>query len=909
MQEWDPKRPEAWAKLFGLVAVPMFDPRAKALPRGVHSLMLDGSRGSFLLSTTGPKQLLDGPDPLRWAWSANVTHTVRITEEEQAVVRRWDSPDMVHEWPVPNASEARSLFRSFERSPEAPSAESVIARGVRTFRAIRGAIEKQGGSSLDVVLAFNTVLAWVAQRETDKDIEIEFADAIRSVHTTGMVSFTPEQVSRSLRDYPIGDLARLLRNGDHATSIEYLLDANLLIRHASGPLYQEAHKQLLMPAQPASQGELWSRDMLLVGTERPHSLAPKFVHHTPPSLARALVEVAMHFLDFEGSLDVLDPACGSGVFLIEAMREASIQRDVPPEVVLRGFDQSELAVAMADFCVRNANPEKPGHSVTIHAEDSLAIGDWGKPDIIAMNPPFVAWENLSDADREVVKRVLGPLHRGRPDLAFAFVVRGLKSLKRGGVMAALVPSSLLDGGSAKAIRAYITESGEFQVRLIGHFHDFDYFDATVEPSFIVVSRSDREAPIQIVTAKSGFVDKAIRALRSGKSVTRAGYELYTITKDDLSPTRWSPQTQSSLQFVKAITTNTPQTVADFFEPHLGIRTGKNSVFIVSENDLTRICPTVNERRFFRPIADRIEMGLIQPSGYVFYPYAEDGTLLLSTEQELKSAVPNFYKQRLKPAEASLKNRRSRYRNWWEVIEPVATWLAAHTPRIVSQYFGHAGNFAFDAQGKYAVLQGVGWCWKHGDADEETMLAYLAVVNSTVFDELLASFCPSVRGGQYNLTRQFIERVPLPQLTRDDVRALSKIGRAIAAGRRYNANAQRDFTLRAYGVSPEGDPIDSPLHRQERMERTFRRLAREWEAATAFYSFVSQKVSHPHYRTIINLGTDVIPYLLRDMRDSPGYWSDALVELTGTDPVSDDAEDLDDVAAAWVKWGRAAGYDV
>lgn len=912
MERWDPKRPDAWAELFSLVAVPVFGahPAASPPPKGVHSLMLDGSRGSFVLSTEGPQHLLHGPDPIRWAWSANVNHAVAIVGD-RAFVRRWDSPIVVKEWPVLRERDARALFGSLHRSHPPSSIQSVIARGLRTFRAVRIAIEKQGGSALDVVLAFNTILAWVARLpDADSKIEIEFADAINAVQSTGQVSFTSQQVSPNLLRYPLGDLARLLREGEgDSTTAQYLLDANLLIRFASGPLYQEAHKQLLVPAIQQSQGELWSKEMLLVGSEGPRALAPKFVHHTPPSLARVLVEIALHFLEADRSLDVLDPACGSGVFLIEAVREAGIQKGIPLTVRLRGFDQSDLAVAMADFCVRNANPENGDHTIAIQAQNSLAISDWGIPNIVAMNPRFVAWENLSQSEREMVRSVIGPLHRGRPDLAFAFIVRALKSLKVGGVMAAMVPPSFLDGQSAEAIRAHLTQSDEFQVRLIGHFNDFKYFDATIEPSFIVVSRSTREAPIQIVTAKSGFVDNAIRALRHGKPISRAGYEIYTVSKDELRPDRWTPQTQLNLRFVDALTTNTTQTVADFFVPRLGIRTGNKSVFIVSESEIDQICPSKKERRFFRPVADKIEDGQIQPSGYVFYPYKTDGTLLLNTEQELKDAVPHFYDKRLRRAKEALKNRKSIYREWWEVTRPVSTWLAEHTPRIISQAFGRAGNFAFDREGEYAVVQGVGWCWKHGNPSEEIMLSYLGLLNSSVFDDLLSYFCPRVQGGQYNLSCQFIERVPLPSLTNDDVHGLSRIGRAIVAGRKYDANTQRNLVLHAYGVSPEGKPLDDERHRQTRIGKEFRRLASEWEADTAVYSFVSQKVSHPHYRKIVNLGTDVIPYLLRDMRDSPGYWSDALVELTGTDPVPEDAESLEDVATAWVKWGRTAGHDI
>lgn len=915
MEEWNPKSPGAWAQLFGLIAVPMFGPpQGSALhPKGVHSLMLDGTRGSFLLSTAGPKNLVGGPDPVRWAWSANVTHAVALvdTEGKRAIVRRWDSPDELEEWSIAHEREARRLFQSLEKSNEPPSDQSVIERGLRTFRAIRSAIEKRGGSALDVVLAFNTVLAWVAQHSTtDGDRNVGFGDAIRLVHSAGLVSFTAQQISADLLDFPLGDLALLLREGDSA-SPQYLLEATLLIRHASGPLYQEAHKQLLIPASRESQGELPFPEMLIVGSERPHAPAPRFVHYTPPSLARALVEVGLHFLDCEDanrSFNVLDPACGSGVFLIEAVREANIEGDTARNIQLRGFDESDLAVAMADFCVRNASP-KADVTVTVEQQNSLAVDDWGTPDIIAMNPPFVAWKDLDDNSRDLVKSVLGSFHKGRPDFAFAFIVRALQSLRVGSIMASLVPSSFLDGQSALAIRKFISSDNELQVRLIGHFQDFTYFGASVEPSFIVVSRSQQELPIQMVTAKSGFVDKAIRALRCGKPISKAGYELYDIASDVLTADRWTPRSQRSLRFVAALAANTPQTVADLFVPHLGIRPGNKSVFIVAERDLPRFCATKNERQFFRPIADLIEAGRIQPSGYVFYPYDTDGTLLLTSERQLREAVPRFYAERLRPAEKILKERRCHYRKWWELTRPVATWLAAHKPRIVSQAFGRAGNFAFDSEGRYAVVQGVGWCWKNGDPNEEIMLAYLGLLNSSFFDEVLSCFCPKLHGGQYQLYRQFVDPIPLPHLSSDHVRALSRIGRAITQGRSYDANEQRKLVLHAYGLSSDGSPLNDPEHRQARVGREFNRLAREWEAETAIYSFVDMKVSHPAYRKIINLGKDVIQYLLRDMRDSPGYWSDALVELTGNDPVPDDAATLDDVAAAWVKWGRSAGYDV
>ena len=75
-----------------------------------------------------------------------------------------------------------------------------------------------------------------------------------------------------------------------------------------------------------------------------------------------------------------------------------------------------------------------------------------------MNPPYVAWEDLDHDDRDIVQRTLGAFHRGRPDLAFAFIVRALEALKPGGVMAALVPRSFLDGQSWSTYLRFLSKA-------------------------------------------------------------------------------------------------------------------------------------------------------------------------------------------------------------------------------------------------------------------------------------------------------------------------------------------------------------------------------------------------------------------------------------------------------------------
>src|SRR5205823_3888515 len=96
--------------------------------------------------------------------------------------------------------------------------------------------------------------------------------------------------------------------------------------------------------------------------------------------------------------------------------------------------------------------------------------------------------------------------------------------------------------------------------------------------------------------------------------------------------------------------------------------------------------------------------------------------------------------------------------------PVATWLAAHEPRIVSQAFGKRGNFALDETGEFAVVGGDGWCWRGEAVRTDVLLAYLALLNSRVFERLLSVYCPRIKGTQFELAGRFVHNVPLPDLT-------------------------------------------------------------------------------------------------------------------------------------------------
>jgi hypothetical protein len=147
--------------------------------------------------------------------------------------------------------------------------------------------------------------------------------------------------------------------------------------------------------------------------------------------------------------------------------------------------------------------------------------------------------------------------------------------------------------------------------------------------------------------------------------------------------------------------------------------------------------------------------------------------------------------------------------WWALTEE-RSWQLSRVPKMVSKYFGEAGSFAWDDRGVFVVTQGYGWLWKRQPAERDAFSssllpwAYLAILNSDVFENLLACYCPRMRGGQLNLSARFVNKVFLPNLADKSSPAsrvmtdLSVIGRQIHEGAKLDAARLNELVARAYG---------------------------------------------------------------------------------------------------------------
>jgi hypothetical protein len=98
-------------------------------------------------------------------------------------------------------------------------------------------------------------------------------------------------------------------------------------------------------------------------------------------------------------------------------------------------------------------------------------------------------------------------------------------------------------------------------------------------------------------------------------------------------------------------------------------------------------------------------------------------------------------------------------------------------------------------------------------------------------------------------------------------------------------------------------------RRANIRSQFHQLSRRWKQETAFQSNITKKAMHPAYQRIIGMGREVVPLILEEFRNGRlDDWFWALTAITAENPITEDiAGNVERMAEAWLRWGKAKGY--
>lgn len=753
----DLKKIKTWESNFGLLPI-----KLNPLKKVDEFLMLNGGLGDFCLKTSAVER--DNlQNTFRDSWSTNTKNFLFVDKDFIEVTNWYDNK--VEKIPNSRIEFNLDQFYMYLSSKSFRTQSDVVPFILDIFRQLRNITFEKQDSSEAINLLFYLLIS----------LEEDYTK----------VDTKKWNISESIFPDKFEYFVELINQG--VRNIKPNLD--LILRHTAGVLFQEAHREVIYfnPQRDLFGG---ISNKLETRTD-----AYSSIHYTPQYIARSIVENALKSVDDDKDLTILDPSCGSSEFLVEVLKQLK-NREHKGKIIVKGFDSSDSAIRTSRFLLTYENLKQWDDSVILDirkVQDSL-VEDWGKNDIILMNPPFISWELLKEKkSRDNVLSILNDVvKRARPNQATAFFYKAYKSLKEGGVIGCVLPTSTFYSEIYSGLRDKLNEDLSFKV--LAKLGNYVFEDALTDVSLFIASNKRSLLLPKLIWTKNekGVVQEALREFRkmnvnNEQSANSKNFSIYTPPYFPTLKNSWKVISLDESEFIKELDiyhkAGKLSVISDIFNINQGALLGVRNIFKISREEYNEI--PLEEKKYFRPVLTNgsIKAGKITILEYVWFPYNKDG-LIFKEEGELNGL--DFYNSRLLP-NRNILNRRSGITYWWGLTRP-RNWQFVKEPRLYSSRFGNSNSFGFDKKGDCVVEEGNAFIPKK-EFQSSDYYFYLACFSSKLFDTLLSVYSKPLMAG-YDLGKIQIKNIPVPNVNKDGLKEsgayvkLSELGMELEKGNSF-----------------------------------------------------------------------------------------------------------------------------
>ncbi|MFH1050364.1 MAG: N-6 DNA methylase [bacterium] len=226
---------------------------------------------------------------------------------------------------------------------------------------------------------------------------------------------------------------------------------------------------------------------------------------------REIIDFAIKFINPQTDEVILDPACGTGGFLLWAMNhiQSFAKEEYPDDKhksdsLWKKFASNnlygiEISEKIARVCKMNMIIHDDGHS-NIISTDSLQNLDnintihqkfsKGKFDIIVTNPPFGA--SVNEKEKAYLKNYTLGGKRKNQKTEILFIERCFDFLRESGRMAIVLPDGILTNSSLQYVRDYIMENAEILAVVSLPQIAFSHFGAGVKSSLLFLRKKGKK---------------------------------------------------------------------------------------------------------------------------------------------------------------------------------------------------------------------------------------------------------------------------------------------------------------------------------------------------------------------------------------------------------------------------------
>ncbi|MGE5191833.1 MAG: Eco57I restriction-modification methylase domain-containing protein [Deltaproteobacteria bacterium] len=442
------------------------------------------------------------------------------------------------------------------------------------------------------------------------------------------------------------------------------------------------------------------------------------------------------------SIRVLDPACGSGAFLIQAFDQlyATYQRsndrldelrghrtlfDLDKRILennLYGVDLNEEAIEICrlSLWIKTAqrgkaltsldHPIRVGNSVVSDPAVHPKAFNWqaafpevfrqGGFDVVVANPPYVRQEWLSEY-KPYLESAYKAYH-GMADLYVYFYELGLRVLRPGGLLSFIVTNKWMKSGYGEPLRRLFSEEAWVEsVVDFGHAKQI-FEDADVFPS-IIVARKPTGAP-KPTTARLCTIPRAqLRIDDLSRQIAAEGVELPLA---QLSADNWQLEAGGVTKLMAKIrAAGVPLSEFAGAKPYRGVVTGCNDAFLIDSATKQALLSA-------DPQCAEIIMPFLRGQDVDRWASDWQGQWMIFARRgidierypSVKKHLARF-RQQLEPKPAGWDGgewpgRKAGRYQWFEIQDPIDYWREFGKPKIVYQEIQFHPSYAKDDAGRF-----------------------------------------------------------------------------------------------------------------------------------------------------------------------------------------------------------------
>jgi len=493
---------------------------------------------------------------------------------------------------------------------------------------------------------------------------------------------------------------------------------------------------------------------------------------------------------------VLDPACGSGSFLIKALDilneyyrknkndygqtylDSTVDIPFTKRVKILqdnifGVDLDKQAVEIAQLNLLLKIADK-GHRLPL-LEQNIKCGNslidnkeiagdkafkWedefkevikdGGFNVVIGNPPYVRQEELSEIKPYLAANY--ETYQGTADLFVYFVEKELRILREDGYFGMIVSNKWLRAGYGKNLRKFLAG---FWIEEFIDFGDLRVFaDATIYPCIMIIRKVKKPNPririCKIETLGFGSLREYVRD------------NSFFINQSELDEKEWNIQKREANELLKKIRSS-GLLIEEFVGARInyGIKTGLNKAFIIDEKKRAELTDEDSRNEeLIKPVligAESKRYSIKSKKNYIIFTrrgidISRYPSILKHLEQFRSELTPK------KSKEHEIGRKPGKY-EWYEIQDTVDYYKEFEKPKIIWGNLAKRASFSLDETSQF-----------YANAPAcilPTNSRYvLGILNSRLMSYFLKSICAERQGGFIEQKPVYVSQVPIKKPTKE-----------------------------------------------------------------------------------------------------------------------------------------------